>query len=228
MNRLYFVRHGENRANLTREFSHRMVDYSLTPKGRLQAEQAAAYFAARKINEVYASPLKRARETAEIIAAAHGLQVILLEELREINIGALEGRPPTDADWVLYNQIVAEWLEGRGEAAFPGGEDYTALWNRTRAALRQMFEGKSGREVVLVGHGGMLVATLKDICRNVTVDWLHDADSHNCAITDIRIEVKDGQINGELVTWAAHDHLYGAAAEFVTGIPRPLPSGHNE
>ncbi len=228
MNRLYFVRHGENRANLTREFSHRTVDYSLTPKGRLQAEQTAAYFAARRIDEVYASPLKRARETAEIIAAPHRLPVILLEELREINCGALEGRPATDADWVLYNHIVAQWLEGRGEVAFPGGEDYAALWSRTRAALRLMFEGKSGREIVLVGHGGMLGATLKDICRNVSLDWLHEADSHNCAITEINIEVRDGQIDGELVTWAAHDHLYGAAAEFVTGIPRPLARGHNE
>ena len=37
MNRIYLVRHGENTANLTKEFSHRRVDYSLTPKGILQA-----------------------------------------------------------------------------------------------------------------------------------------------------------------------------------------------
>ncbi len=44
MIKIYLVRHGENVANLTKEFSHRKVDHSLTPKGRLQAEQIAAYF----------------------------------------------------------------------------------------------------------------------------------------------------------------------------------------
>ncbi len=44
MIKIYLVRHGENVANLTKEFSHRKVDHSLTPKGRLQAKQTAAYF----------------------------------------------------------------------------------------------------------------------------------------------------------------------------------------
>ena len=47
VNTLYFVRHGENPANLTREFSYKMVDYPLTENGIQQAEQTAAYFASR-------------------------------------------------------------------------------------------------------------------------------------------------------------------------------------
>ena len=67
LNRLYLVRHGENMANLTKEFSYRHVDYSLTPKGVLQAQQTAAYFTDKHIHEIYTSPLKRAVETADII-----------------------------------------------------------------------------------------------------------------------------------------------------------------
>jgi len=59
-NRLYLVRHGENLANLTKEFSYRQVDYSLTPKRVLQAQQTAACFTDKNIHEIYASPLKRA------------------------------------------------------------------------------------------------------------------------------------------------------------------------
>jgi broad specificity phosphatase PhoE len=47
MTTLYLVRHGENLANITKEFSYRAVDYPLTPKGILQAEQTAEYFAAK-------------------------------------------------------------------------------------------------------------------------------------------------------------------------------------
>ncbi|MCB0198167.1 MAG: histidine phosphatase family protein, partial [Anaerolineae bacterium] len=64
----YLVRHGENPANITKEFSYRDVDYSLTPKGVLQAQQTAAHFRNVPVDAVVASPLKRTRETAAIIA----------------------------------------------------------------------------------------------------------------------------------------------------------------
>ena len=60
MNTLYLVRHGENRANLTKQFSYKTVDYPLTPKGVLQAQQTAEFFQDKQIDEIYASPLKRA------------------------------------------------------------------------------------------------------------------------------------------------------------------------
>ena len=75
MTRVYLVRHGENPANLLKQFSHRLVDYSLTPKGIAQAEQTAAFFLDKRIDAIYSSPLKRARKTAEIIGAALGLPV---------------------------------------------------------------------------------------------------------------------------------------------------------
>ena len=61
MNTLYLIRHGENPANITKEFSHRLVDYSLTPKGVLQAQQTGEYFKNKQIDAIYCSPLKRAR-----------------------------------------------------------------------------------------------------------------------------------------------------------------------
>src|SRR5258707_14895533 len=98
-NTLYLVRHGENPANITKEFSYKLVDYSLTPKGVLQAEQTAAFFQSIPLDAAYASPLKRARETAEIIARPQGLPVTLLEEFREVNVGKLELKPPTEENW---------------------------------------------------------------------------------------------------------------------------------
>jgi broad specificity phosphatase PhoE len=83
---IYLVRHGENPANLTRQFSCRLVDYSLTPRGVQQAEQTALYFGRLPIGAVFASPLKRAVETATIIAQPLELEVQLLEQFREVNV----------------------------------------------------------------------------------------------------------------------------------------------
>lgn len=94
MTTLYLVRHGENVANLTKEFSHRAVDYSLTDKGRAQAAQTADFFRGHAIDAVYSSPLRRARETAEAIAAVVGKPVTVVEDFREINVGVLEGQAP--------------------------------------------------------------------------------------------------------------------------------------
>src|SRR5437588_12038201 len=94
-NKVYLVRHGENPANLTREFSHRRVDYSLTPRGIEQARQTAEFFRKGRVDELYSSPLKRALETAQIIAGAVDRPITVVEEFRELNVGRLEDEPPT-------------------------------------------------------------------------------------------------------------------------------------
>jgi probable phosphoglycerate mutase len=89
-NKLYFVRHGENLANLRRMLSSRIVDFSLTERGQLQAKQTAEYFRAYKIDMVYASPLKRAIETPGDRRAAR--ERSRAGELREVHTGELENR----------------------------------------------------------------------------------------------------------------------------------------
>ncbi|MBN1219369.1 MAG: histidine phosphatase family protein [Anaerolineae bacterium] len=220
MNRLYLVRHGENRANITKEFSHKHVDYSLTDKGVLQAQQTAGYFKTRDIHEIYASPLKRARETAEIIAAPINLPVVIIENFREVNPGVLEGHPPTPENWTIYHRVTADWSNGKPESSFPGGEDYFTLWNRVRAGIEKIVAGKRGRNILIVGHGGVFTYILKDLCPNSNVAWQPSSPNHNCSITEIMIELRNGHLAGQLITWAAYDHLSGAAANLVSGIPQ--------
>jgi broad specificity phosphatase PhoE len=218
MNRLYLVRHGENPANLTKEFSHRLVDYALTPKGVLQAQQTADYLAHQTIDSIYASPLKRARETAQVIAERLNLAVVVLEGLREVNVGNLEGQPPSTELWKRHNVIIADWLGGKPETCFPSGEDYVTLYRRTEESIKQMLQGKEDRHIVAVGHGGMFTFTLQDLCRNVDLAWLRQAENHNCSITEIDVEQLEGKLVGTLVRWASVDHLHGQAADFVPGM----------
>ncbi len=219
-NHLYLVRHGENWANITKEFSSRRVDYSLTPKGVLQAQQTAEYFRSKKIDAIYSSPLKRAQETAQIIADALGLPVVVQENLREVNVGDLEGQAPTAELWAYHNAVVLDWLTGHPERRFPKGEDYRTLCRRMRAAVEEMIRGRKGGNIIAVGHGGQFSFTLADFCPDFNLQWLREREYANCAITELSVESGAGEIQGQVILWAQRDHLHGDAADLVSGFMR--------
>jgi broad specificity phosphatase PhoE len=220
-NHLYLLRHGENPANISKEFSSRKIDYPLTEKGVLQAQQTADYFADKELQAVFSSPLKRAAQTAGIIAEPLGLEVVLMEAFREIGVGSLEGRPATTADWALHERIMNDWFDGQNEAAFPDGENYADLWARMRTGLSAATAGRSGQQILVVGHGGILTVTLKDLCPDLDIAWLRTTHWDNCAFAEIDLACdQDDQLKGRLLSWNNHDHLHGAAAELVAGVPR--------
>lgn len=224
-NVIYLVRHAENVANLTKEFSCRKIDYPLTEKGRLQAQQTAEYFAGKNIQAIFCSPLKRARETAEIIAHRLGLEAKLLEQLREINVGRLEDMPPTAEAWDIHNQIVADWILGKHETGFPGGENYLLLRRRFYDALRLAVAGRDGENVILVGHGGMFSFTIHDLCPAMNPEVLYTVENHNCSISVVNLETTGDKPVGRLLCWADCNHLHGQAADLVSGL---LEGGVND
>lgn len=217
--RLYLVRHGENRANLTKEFSHRKVDYALTAKGRLQATQTAEFFRDQGIDAIYASPLRRALETAEIIGEQVGLPVTVLEAFREVNVGTLEDEPPTPASWRLHDEIMAAWQAGQHEVAFPGGENYHTLRARLQRALTTIVHAHPAQTVIVVAHGGTINTSVREFCHNVDLDLLHRTENHNCSVSEIEVWSTDDGIAARLVQWAFCEHLQGEAAQLVPGSP---------
>lgn len=219
MNTLYLIRHGENTANLTREFSHRAVDYSLTPKGVLQAQQTAEYFRGKRVDAIYTSPLKRAIETAQIIGAAVGVEPIMLEQFREVNVGLLEGRPPTNENWAEHDRIIRAWMTGQPERLFPEGENYHMLLERMRSGVADALRERDNQHVLIVGHGGIFTFTLKDICSDIDLAMLNAQPSRNCSITEIAIDEVDGELRGTLRAWSSCDHLSGEALTRLIGHP---------
>lgn len=208
MNIVHFVRHGENPANLTREFSYRAVDYPLTERGVAQARATARHFRGQPIAAIYSSPLRRAHQTAEIIGAALALPVQTVEAFREVNVGALELEPPSEANWALHDRIIAEWFGGQPSTRFPDGEDLTTLTRRMRRGLLGALHGRHDQQLIIVAHGGNLAATINSFCANSTIG----ADGRfplipNCAITRLCLEARDGAVCGTLDAWAECGHL---------------------
>lgn len=219
MIRLYLVRHGENPANLTKEFSFRKVDYPLTKKGQLQATQTGEFFLTKRIDAIYSSPLKRAVESAEIIAGILNLPFIIDENFREVNVGQLEELPVSKDNWNLHNEIIKSWIDGNQERSFPGGENYRSLLQRMQTGLGSALKGREEQNIIIVGHGALFTLTLQEICPEVDTTNLLKAENNNCSISEVHILKSDDHLQGKLIQWAFTGHLTGFAAELISGIP---------
>lgn len=88
---VYLIRHGQNDYVEQEKMAGWLPGVHLNDVGREQAVRVADALKSRKLQAVYSSPLERAAETAEAIAAAQGLEVVSLAGLGEINIGRWQG-----------------------------------------------------------------------------------------------------------------------------------------
>jgi len=138
------------------------ADVSLSELGRLQADALAAWTrslpADVAIDEIWSSPLARARETATAMAAALGLSLQIEEGLAELHAGIFQGHLWADLE-AAFPEEVACWRSGDAEYAIPGGESRAGLAARGRAALRKLAQ-RPARHMIVVAHGGVLTAAL--------------------------------------------------------------------
>lgn len=216
-NTLYLVRHGENPANITKEFSYKLVDYSLTSKGVLQAEQTAEFFQRIPLDAVYTSPLKRASETGQIIARTQNLAVTVLEEFREVNVGSMELRPPTEENWRQHDTIIGQWLIGDPTTTFPDGENFLQLIARAQRGLLEVTRGREGQRILIAAHGGILAALVHQFCPQDRAQMTSIMD--NCAITQVELVTNSTSIlAASLRSWASATHLSGVAAQLVSPL----------
>jgi len=166
--RIVLVRHGEPVRGEGPVFLGQ-TDTPLSEKGRREAEDAGAEFIRLGIKSpvIYASDLKRAKETAQIIAEKLGEKSIIIEEdklLREMNMGSWDGE--------LVSEIKAKFPDEyarRGEDIMnyriPGGENFYDLSARVIREFYRLWRLERPRrtDLVLVAHYGVVLAVLKEI-----------------------------------------------------------------
>jgi broad specificity phosphatase PhoE len=152
---LLLARHGETDWNRERRFQGH-ADPPLNDAGREQARILAENLADEGIDAIYTSDLRRARETAEILAARSGSEVVALRELREIDVGDWQGLTWPEIE-ARHPDGAARW--GRDGHGWDGGETYDQLRERIVAALHVIAERHPGQRVLVVGHGGTVRAT---------------------------------------------------------------------
>jgi probable phosphoglycerate mutase len=204
--KLYFVRHAENKANIDRILSYKIVDLSLTALGIQQANSVAAWLSDKRIAKIYSSPLQRTMQTAEIIAQRLGLsEIIALEELREINVGVLDGKRD-GASWEIHDSIIRRWASGESDLAFEGGESLVGLRERTKRAvefvLRENSHLKADDGIALVCHSGILNYGLSWLCYDHNSSQVRPALAPTAIVM---VEVKNDQLH--CIDWGLDSHL---------------------
>ena len=150
---LYLVRHGATDANLQRPYvlQGHGIDLPLNPIGQRQAERVAGLLAHKSISAVYASPMRRALETARAIAARCSADVVVRDELIECNVGRWEG-----LSWDGIREQFPHDYENfqRDPSQFPylGGETYGDVARRAVPVLEQLLERHANERFVVVAH----------------------------------------------------------------------------
>ena len=148
------ARHGETDGNREGRFQGH-ADPPLNETGREQALTLAGVLAGRELAAVYSSPLRRALETAQVVAAAYRLEPVLVEGLREVDVGAWSGLTRAEVEQRFPEQY-ARWLDyGQG---WEDGETYAAMGGRAVAALLEIAAAHEGERALAVTHGGPIRA----------------------------------------------------------------------
>ena len=149
--RLLLLRHGETAWNRERRYQG-WTDTPLSATGVQQAEAAARELKEHAFAAVYASPLRRARDTAAAIARPHGLEVETDPAFRELGFGEWEGLTLDEArarDTALYQT----WARTPHLVSPPGAETLAQVRERVLAGLERLRAGHKDDVVCLVAHG---------------------------------------------------------------------------
>jgi broad specificity phosphatase PhoE len=153
---LHFLRHGEH-GLLGKVLAGRMPGVGMTERGRAEIASQAERLAREKIAAIYASPLQRTRESAEIVSARLGLPIGFRDDLLELDFGEWTG---ATFDSIRADPRWQAWSTQRSLAAIPGGESMRQVQQRVVAALLELNERHLHETVVLVSHGDVIRAVL--------------------------------------------------------------------
>jgi probable phosphoglycerate mutase len=156
--RLFVARHGEA------EYETQLCSDdggSLTALGRRQARELADRLRGERVAQVWTSSLSRAVQTAEIVAAALGVDVVVREGLREYGVGALAGTTVAEKDY--FQAVFRRWAEGDDTATIDGGERISGFVDRVGTVLEEVADSHPGEATLVISHGGAILATVPQL-----------------------------------------------------------------
>lgn len=150
---LYLVRHGATEANERVPYilQGSGIDLPLSARGMRQAESLARFLAHRSIDAVYSSTMRRARQTAEAVAAAAGCDTAAIDALHECHVGAWEGM-----DWESirreFSEAHARFQEDPATHPYLEGESYGDVFRRAWPVIDRLLSVHPGQRIVVVAH----------------------------------------------------------------------------
>ena len=150
------VRHGETDYNVQGICQGQLLNVGLNENGRKQAELLASSLKDKKIGAIYSSPLKRAKETAEIIAAGLNLPVMEHSGLIEGNFGVAEGKNMSEVKtWPIYPFWVSSNPKDEN-AHYENGESKKQIRERIAETVSEICVTENAENILLVTHSAVV------------------------------------------------------------------------
>ena len=211
--RIFLVRHGATVLTAEDRFAG-ATDVQLSDEGREQVRRLAERLAGEKIAAIYASPLGRTIETAQILAKPHGLEVQPRDGLREISHGRWEQMTRKEVEQAFPDEAAA-WEKDPYSFAPVGGESGLAVTARALPVLMEIVGEHAGENVLIVSHKAtirLLVSSLIGFDPRRYRDAL-DQNPAALNIVDFR-----GGISARLTLFNDTSH-YAAAGWAIPGVP---------
>lgn len=145
--RIFLARHGQSVANVEKRVSGQL-DFPLSPKGMEQAQALRDVLRQEKLSAIYSSSLSRAVETARPTAEGHGLEMRLLDDLREIHLGDLQGQA-IDFEEDAAHPLAPHASTARNTHSIPGAEAFADFERRIVDCLDEILENIKDASLVV-------------------------------------------------------------------------------
>ncbi|GKQ42833.1 phosphoglycerate mutase [Companilactobacillus sp. RD055328] len=203
MTKFYFIRHGKTQWNLEGRYQGANGDSPLLEESYTDIKYLSEFLQDIKFDKVFSSPLKRAQVTAETLINDMGINIpiITYDELREFNLGIMEGEKFKDVEskfpgliWAFRNSP-----EDYDETII-NGESFQDVIKRTNKLIKSIAKDSTGDEnYIVVSHGAALVAMIKSLANEKLNDLRKDGGLSNTSVTTM--ETDDYGESFELLDW---------------------------
>jgi broad specificity phosphatase PhoE len=181
---IFLIRHGLTHA-VGRHLVSRTPGIHLSDEGRAQAERVRDRLLSRRLDAIYSSPIERALESAEPLAASRSLPITIHEGLIEVDFGEWTGMSFDDlsarSDWRRFNDT-------RSTAVVPGGERPTEVQSRVVLTLEDLRQRHRGQSIAAVSHADVIRSAVLHVAGTSLDHWYRFEISPG-SITTITYEV---------------------------------------
>ncbi len=183
---LYIVRHGETAYNRALRVQGRGIDSELNAEGHRQAQALAQRFRSHRLDAIYTSTLRRARQTAAYLFPYHPKAFKgMLAAFDEMSWGQFEGRTHDEEVRRTLEYFWSQWKHGRFDEPVPGGESIYQVAQRARKGLETVLQRHAGGRVVIVTHGRLIRVLLASILPEFGLTEMHRIAHTNTGVHKI-------------------------------------------
>ncbi len=206
--RVFLVRHGATVLSAEDRFAG-ATDVDLSDEGRSQAARLGERLAGENIAAVYASPMRRTRETAALVAASHGVEIRSKDGLREISHGRWEQMTRAEVE-AKYPEEYQAWEADPFTFAPVGGESGISVMARALPALREIVVAHKGEKVLVVSHKATIRLVISSLLGIDARGYRDRLDQNPCCLNIL--DFKDS-VRARLMLFNDVSHYAGQPAQ---------------